>query len=174
MLSAEERKKNLEILDSNRDKEKLIQYENEFNINSVEAYYQNKKDDKSQEFRKIFLRYLYVNNNPFVINTKKEIVYVTIPRLALLKNVVSYLDEVRLLIDYNPNIVLVLTNAVSEYKKIINIANEKGILVMLLSDDSEDKYLDNSNLYVQISKNPKKDALKLNLKIINSNPFLVS
>lgn len=174
MLSAEERKKNLEILDSNKDKEKLIQYENEFNINSVEAYYQNKKDDKSQDFRKIFLRYLYVNNNPFVINTKKEIVYVTVPRLALLKNVISYLDEVRLLIDYNPNIVLVLTNAVSGYKKIINIANEKGILVMLISNDSEDKYLDNSNLYVQISKNPREDAIKLNLKIINSNPFLVS
>lgn len=165
MLSASERNKDLNLIDNN-DEKILKKYEEEFNINSLEAYYKNVKDDEMQDFRNVFLRYLYVNNNPFVINTKKEIIYVTVPRTVLLRGVVDYLDKVKILIDYNPNIILVLTNGIKEYKKIIDIANEKNILCMLISDNLEDKYLDNSNLYVQINKNPSETAKRFNLHVV--------
>lgn len=170
MLSNSESVKMTNFIYSENDiLNKLKEYEKQYNMNSIEAYYSDKKDDDFTNWKELFISYLYSNSNIFSINKYEKLTYLTIPKELFLRNIVSYLDIVSLYIKKNPNVVMVITNGVSEYKRIIELCNERRILCMLVSDNIEDKYLDYTNLFVQISKTPSKDAKKFKLKALKTS-----
>lgn len=167
MLSAlEEKKSEHFVIENFKLYEELQNYEKKYNMNTFAMFYSENLSNDFLNWRRLFFKYLYCNGSMFKINKIKDIDYLVIPRKHFVTNIIEYLYDLRDYLSKNKNGVLVLTNQVYQYKKILEYCNENKILCLLLSNDPQDKYLDLSNLFIQIVKEPSIIAKKFPLKII--------
>ncbi len=149
----------------NKLKDDLIFLEKHYKKNSVEVYYEDKKE--LFKWKELIDRYIWANLSLEDINTFKDVTYYTIPRSVLMDNlIISYLDKIKEKLKTDKNTVVVLTNEVYNYEIILEKLNEKKILTLLYTNNIEDLDLSYTNLIVRYSDNPRKEALKHKLKIL--------
>jgi len=140
---------------------KILNIQKKEKQSSFEAYYTN---FKTEDFKKSFNKAVYSNLFSEEYSDKK-IDYYIIPRTSFIDNINKYLDELSNYIKKgNYNTMVILTNSVSKYKKVLELLNEKRILTLLVSDNKEDLFLEYSNLFCYITNEPN-NYIKKNFKL---------
>lgn len=152
---------------NNNDVEEIVNFEKKFNKNSLEIL--NQKEDMTSELLKWKLlveKVIYFNIDCSKFNKINEVTYLTYSKKLLKKEFPSYLNEVTRYKKFNPNIIFILSNSDSFYKRILGGLNERGITTLFITDNVEDLNLEYSNTIIKYNKNPKNELIKYKPKVI--------
>lgn len=142
-----------------KDIDDILAFEKKYNKNSLEIL--NQKEGLTSDFIKWQLlveKLIYFNADFYKINKIKDITYITYNRRLEKKDFTAYLDEVKRYQKKNPNMIFLMSNESSFYKKILSGLNHRDIVTLFLTDNKEDLYLEYTNVIVQYTNNARKIA----------------
>lgn len=143
---------------------KILYYENRFQINSFDIIYNVSISDNSKnDFKKAVFDYLKSGGNPLMINRICPIIYYGISNqdketTRVMTNLIfNY---------YNSNSAIVISNKNPNYKRLIYLMNKKQKMVVLFTNNKDDFNIECSNLITIHSIRPNLDVLRFSTKYL--------